>query len=448
MKTARIKKTICAALAGLMLTMTACTEAAPEQPTRSEPAETAATEQKNIPDAPKAMSVQPLSSVTLQKTETEPNGTFYSAYNDYAAELFRQSCMQDIEDGKNAMISPESVMMALGMAANGAKGETLSQMETALGGLGIDDLNDAMQYHMNKLTDSEDVSFNVANSVWVRDDAQRIQMKQEFYDKVKEKYNADSFLAPFDNGTKDDINNWVSNNTNGMIPELIDDIPAAAVSYIINAIAFEAGWAQDYEDYQINENDKFKNSKGKNENVTMMYSEENSYFEDDDVTGFLKYYKGGDYAFMAILPKKKGGLADFVSDLDGEKINKLWANCGGEVKVCIPEFSFDYDNELSDELKAMGMELPFTENADLSGMAETGTGELYFSRVIHKTHIDVDRYGTKAAAATAIELTDGAIAMPEETKEVYLNRPFAYAIIDTNSGMPVFIGAVNTVNGQ
>ena len=457
MKNTYLKRTICTALAGLMMAMTACGNVTEE---RESPASTSkdttssanneepTTTSGETSDEPVSnLSVEPLSSVKLEKNETQPDDDFNSSYKDYAAEFFKTTCAADIKAGKNVMVSPESVMMALGMTANGAKGETLSQMETALGGQGIDAINKAMQYRMTKFMNSEDVSFNVANSVWVRDDADRIQMKQSFCDKVKAAYNADTYLAPFDDTTLNDINNWVSNNTNKMIPNILDEITYDAVAYLVNAMAFEGEWAEKYEDNQVNEDDKFTNSKGDEEKVTMLYSEESGYFEDENTTGFLKYYSGSEYAFMAMLPSEGNDIADYVANMDGAKLNKLWTSAHGDVNVCIPEFTYDYGKELSGDLKAMGMNAPFEEIADFSDMAETSSGALFINRVIHKTHIELDRKGTKAAAATIVEMKDEACMEPIVTKEVYLNRPFVYAIIETESGTPIFMGAVNTVNG-
>ena len=450
MKTNTLKRTICASLAGLMLALASCTSEEPTQPANNGSGQNNGTNSQVVHEYPQypdaALSTQPLSAEMLEKSDTAPDASFYDSYRSYAADLFRQSCADEIRDGKNVMVSPESVMMALGMTANGAKGETLSQMETALGGMGIADINTAMQYRMNRFNASDKVKFNVGNSVWVRDDAGRIQIAQDFCDNVKRIYNADTFLAPFDNTTLDDINGWVNSNTDGMIPQILDEIPPDAVAYLINAMAFEGEWAEKYEDSQIFEDDTFTNSKGEKETVSMMYSSEDNYFEDENTTGFIKYYSGDEYAFMAMLPSEGTDLADYVSDMDGEKLSKLWSSASGDVNVCIPEFSFDYSNELSDELKAMGMEAPFGDGADFSAMAETSSGALYIDKVIHKTHIEVDREGTKAAAATAVQMVDECcIAETEEPKTVYLNRPFAYAIIDTESGTPIFIGAVNTV---
>ncbi|MBO4868020.1 MAG: serpin family protein [Ruminococcus sp.] len=454
MKNTYLKRTICTALAGLMMALTACGNVTEDRESpaskKTEPDTASSAAEPDNGDKPAeseiSLTVKPLSSVTLEKSDEMPDDDFNASYRNYAAEFFKTACAEDIKAGNNVMISPESVMMALGMTANGAKGETLSEMEKALGGQGIDVVNKAMQYRMTKFMNSEDISFNVANSVWVRDDADRIKMKQSFCDKVKSVYNADSFLAPFDDTTLGDINSWVNNNTNGMIPSILNRISESAVAYLVNAMAFEGEWAEPYEDAQVNEDDTFTNSNGEKEKVTMLYSEEGGYFEDENTTGFLKYYKGNEYAFMAMLPAEGTDMADYVAGLDGEKLKKLWDNADGSVNVCIPEFTYDYDRELSNDLKAMGMNIPFTDGADFSEMAETGSGSLYIDQVIHKTHIELDRNGTKAAAATSVVMTDGCMLI-DEVKEVKLNRPFVYAIIDTESGTPVFMGAVNTVNG-
>lgn len=458
MKNIYLKRTICTSLAGLMIALTSCGNVSEQKESPASTGKNTSSSAGNAdptttPDDTIAepdetnMSVKPLSEVSHENSDETPDDSFNAAYRNYSAELFKTTCAEDIKAGNNVMISPESVMLAIGMTANGAKGETLSQMETVLGGQGIDAVNKAMQYRMTKFMNSDTVNFNVANSVWVRDDSERINMKQEFCDKVKSVYNADSFLAPFDNTTLNDINSWINKNTNNMIPSVLDSIKESDVAYLINAMAFEGEWAEKYEDAQVREDDKFTNSKGEEEKVKMLYSEEDGYFEDENTTGFLKYYSGHDYAFMAMLPSEGTDIADYVANMDGEKLSNLWQSAGGSVDACIPEFSYDYGRELSDDLKAMGMTAPFDENADFSDMAETGSGSLFIDKVIHKTHIELDRFGTKAAASTVVVMKDEACLEAKDKKQVYLNRPFVYAIIDTESGTPVFMGAVNTVNG-
>jgi serpin B len=345
----------------------------------------------------------------------------------------------------NVLISPTSVLFALGMTANGAEGDTLSEMQNVMwNNMNQESFNQDMEILNMNMTGSEDVSFNIANSIWVRDEADRISLKEDFATVNKEYYNSETVKAPFDDSTVEEINNWVNNQTNGMIPTLLNEIPETAVMYLINAMAFEGTWADEYQDYQIDEAGIFTNAAGTSETVTMLNSQESCYLQDDSVTGFLKYYEGAEYAFMALLPNEDVDLAEYVAGMTGDSYTQLYNNrIYNDVNVKIPEFSNDYDTELSGALQQMGIKLAFDEAADFSRMADY-KDSLYISRVLHKTHIELDRTGTKAAAVTAIETNDEAVCEPEEPKQVYLDRPFIYAIVDTQTGAPIFIGVQNS----
>ena len=115
-------------------------------------------------------------------------------------------------------------------------------------------------------------------------------------------YDASVYETAFNDATVDSINDWVEQNTDGMIKEILDEIPADAVIYLINALVFEAEWADKYEETQIRENMKFTTGKGMEQRVDMMFSEESLYLTDENAKGFIKYYKGGKYAFAALLP--------------------------------------------------------------------------------------------------------------------------------------------------
>jgi serpin B len=110
----------------------------------------------------------------------------------------------------------------------------------------------------------------------------------------------------------------------------------------------------------------------------------------------------------------------------------------------MPCFKSDYTIELNETLQAMGMCEAFKGNADFSNLAETKSGNLYIGQVLQKTFIEVDENGTKAAAATSIMQADNC-ALVEEVKNVVLNRPFVYAIVDTETSLPVFIGVLNHI---
>lgn len=376
---------------------------------------------------------------------------FASQMSDFSVRLLQNSSIDDIASGKNALISPESVITALMMTANGTNGTTKSQMEQVLcGTLSQDDFNQKLSEFNNNLCTSDKVKFHIANSIWVRDDAGRIQMKDDFLQKNLSLYQAEAFLEPFNETTVSKINEWVNTNTSEMIPQIISEISEEQVMYLINALAFEGKWQEQYLEEDVKEDEIFTNAQGTQEKANMLYGQEYQYIHDDQAEGFLKGYEGGKYAFMAILPKEGMSVSEYLSSMTGESLQKLYhSQTRTKVLTKMPEFSYEYTKYLKSPLAAMGMENAFLPTADFSNMAQTESGELFIGDVLHKTFIQLDRNGTKAAAVTAVIMNDAAAAMPpENTVEVYLDRPFAYAIVDTKTGLPIFIGAVNSVKSN
>ena len=256
-------------------------------------------------------------------------------------------------------------------------------------------------------------------------------------------YGAEIFEAPFDQSTVKDINNWIRRNTDGKIKELISDIPDSTIMCLINALSFDAEWSRIYEDYQIRE-DKFTREDGKTRVVDYMNSEENYYLENEHGTGVIKYYHGGQYAFAGLLPKEGMMVKDYLSTLTGEELHHMLENVQETPVITkIPKFETEYSLEMSAILKQMGMEDIFdVEQADLTGVGISATGNIYVSQVIHKACITVDEKGTEAGAATAVLLDAGA-AIPvdePEPKQVLLDRPFVYLILDMENQVPVFAG--------
>lgn len=375
----------------------------------------------------------------------EPDEDFIYATADFSVNLFKTSVMDDLEEGKNVLISPESVVSALSMTANGADGANLQQMEEVISdGMDIEEYNRYMYTYNSRLADTKDVKFNIANSVWIKDRQDEIQVKDEFLQTCSNYYNSEAYMASFDETTVSDINLWVDEKTNHMIPTILEEIPEESVMYLINALAFEGTWETPYEDGQVNENGKFTNYQGIQQDVNMLESTENYYVCDEAAEGFIKKYEGGEFAFMAILPKDENGMSEYISNMSGETFLNLYNNKSYEdVIVNLPEFSYEYGTEISDTLKSMGMEDAFSEKADFSKMSSTEG--LCIDSVLHKTFIQVDREGTKAAAVTVVEIVCESAVQIQEPKEVILDRPFIYAIIDTQTGLPVFIGAVNSI---
>lgn len=388
---------------------------------------------------------------TIEAPESEISEEQISALSVAGTKLFAQTVANEGED-KNILLSPVSVALAFGMAENGAGGNTLTQIENTInGGTSIDEMNPLLSSLSQRMSSSQDAKWNVANSIWFKEDG-TWEILPDFASKAKSWYGADLWGAPFDDSTVTDINNWVNKETKGMIPEILDRIPDDARMYLINALAFEAEWQNEYKETDILEEQDFNNADGSKTSVTMLFSNEGRYFTLNGGTGFIRDYKGGKYSFMGLLPEEGTDLDAYIADLgsSGTDISATIRNIQyGDVIVEIPEFTNDYDVEMSEILKDLGMEDAFDpESADFYGMMRPFSDDdyaIWINRVLHKTHIEVDRKGTRAAAVTAIEAAAGCTSVEEYVPPIYviMNRPFIYGIIDNETGLPVFLGCVN-----
>lgn len=368
-----------------------------------------------------------------------------AAAADFGVRLFKTS----MEEGKNTLISPLSVLYALAMTTNGADGETLAQMEKVLG-MDVENLNSYMLAYLDLLPETKDYKMSLANSIWFKDDP-NFSVEQSFLQTNADYYGAGAYKAAFDEGTRNDINNWVKEHTDGMIPEIIDEIPDEAIMYLVNALAFDAKWADEYEEHQIREG-RFTMEDGIRQDVDMMHSEEHTYLEDDMATGFIKYYKDRKYAFVAMLPNEGVSVSQYVDSLTGEHLRELLNNpLDATVFASIPKFETEYDIEMSEVLQEMGMTDAFDWRvADFSrlGTYNVDGMNICISRVLHKTFISVSEQGARAGAATAVEMVaEGAMEIVE-FKEVVLDRPFVYMLIDCETNLPFFIGTMMNVNGD
>ncbi|MDR0372366.1 MAG: serpin family protein [Nitrososphaerota archaeon] len=356
---------------------------------------------------------------------------------DFSIWLFQQS----LSDKENTIMSPLSVLCALAMVANGADGDTLSQIESVFG-ISIVELNEYLHVYLKSLSSDDKASLDIANSIWIRDDGSILVVK-DFLQTNADYYDASIYKALFDDSTLKAINGWVSEKTHGMIKNILNEISPDAVMYLINAIAFDAEWEQIYNESNVRPGN-FTSVSGQKRDVQMMYSTEGVFLNDRDATGFMKYYAGRKYAFVAMLPNEGTSVNDYISTLTGQKLVNLLNNKQQiAVNAAVPKFESAYSIDLNNILSDRGMSAAFDPYAaDFSRLGSSPVGNnIYISKVTHKAIISVDEKGTKAGAITAIE---GSItsAPLEPPKTVYLDRPFVYMIIDCETNIPVFIGTV------
>lgn len=346
----------------------------------------------------------------------------------------------------NTLVSPLSTMYAMGMITNGAKNDTLKEMEKTIG-MSKKEINEYLNAYisflaLDKSNSKDKVQFHFANSIWIKDD-KNFELKQDFLNKNSDIYKFGLYETNFNSSALNKMNSWINKNTKGTIKRVVDKVEKDAVMYLINALGFEGKWENVYNKEDI-KNEMFTTYSGNKKTVKMMHSKENKYISDKNTAGFIKTYDGGNYAFVALLPDKNTDTKDYVESLNFKKVKKLLSNVESKtVHAVLPAFKSDSKLELNATLKKMGMKAAFdSSKADFGEIGKTKDGKnLFINKILHKTHIAVDELGSKAGVVAAVNMTDKSMSK-EKIKKVKLDRPFVYMIIDTKTNTPVFIGTV------
>ncbi len=373
---------------------------------------------------------------------SKPNDDTIAVMNDFAVELLKKE-LASKDRCENTIISPLSVLYAMGMAATGAENETLTEMLDVLaGGMSLEEFNKFISYY-TKRSLKDNSSLSIDNSVWIREKyANRVN--DSYITDTVNYYNASIFKAPFNKKTKDEINGWISEKTDGEIDKMIEVIPDEVVMYLINTILFDASWEKPFsEPFE----GTFTTSDGREQTVDMMRcSEFMPYVEAEGVTGFYKYYEDNGYSFLALLPEEGVDAYDYAMSLTGEDFVSFRKNAKTNTTVVtMPTFEAESETDLAEALRSMGIKRAFTfREADFGGISEEDAKVLYIDSVLHKARMEVDKNGTKAAAATVVQLVVGSAADLPEPEFVTLDRPFVYAIVD-GKGTPIFIGVQNSI---
>ena len=334
---------------------------------------------------------------------------------------------------KNAMLSPLSLYMAMGMAAAGSRGDTRSELESFLG-VDEDAFTDFMADVLAATDDSYGSSLELANGIWTR--AGGGELSDAYRETVEGKYRGRVEYAPMDQSTVDAANPFADESTHGMIPNVLSEIPPDTLSILANALYLDAPWLLPYEDWQVMDG-MFHGAAGDRDAI-LMSSVEGTYMENAKATAFAKRYEGG-YRFVGILPKEPGpfDLADL--DLDGLLASETGSY---DVDAVLPKFSFWDAYRLDPYLKELGLVLSFQDSADFGGAFVDGRS-FYLDQVAQAVRIETDEGGTKAAAVTTIMApANAAMAEPRERRSVVLDRPFAFIIQGPGIDLPLFVGVV------
>ena len=374
---------------------------------------------------------------------------------DFSLDLFRRAG----NTGENFVMSPLSAATALAMTGQGAGGETAAQIEAVLGNAGESGSLDSCaqwlkEYQETVLQPQEGVDISCANAVWLRD-ADRLQVSEDYLQRVRYFFDADVYKAPFDQRTVKAVNKWCSQKTDGRIQGMLQEIQDSDVFYLLNAIAFDGKWETPYEKDDLWK-EAFTCEPGQDSEdpghfegdtdpasvreVSMMHNTEWGYLTGAHAVGVMKPYKSG-FSFVGILPEDGMSMKAFLASFDGDAWTELLESRTETAVVCgIPEFRADSSMSLKDTLRAMGVtDLFDAERADLQDLVVSQAGNIWITNALQRTVIEVDRHGTKAASVSLFSGGDG--AAPLET-EVILNRPFVYAVVDDQSHLPVFLGVM------
>ena len=281
-----------------------------------------------------------------------------------------------------------------------------------------------------------------------------VVIDEGFSETIRRDYFAEIFNEPANDDTVNMINLWCKDKTDGMIDEILKPgmLTPDVVNLLLNAVSFDAEWSRPYEKWNVS-NHTFTNYNGSTISTPFLFGEENSYLSDENCVGFTKHYKSKahdennewivdeDYCFLAILPNEDVGVDGYIEQMNDSTLSQLIHSRNySHIKTAIPKFSYECEYLLNNPLCDMGMPTAFTDGADLTGMARSENGSVFVDKVMHKTFIQLNEAGTKAAAVTAIMDVDS--AEPITVTQVYLDRPFIYAIYDLKNDVPVFIGTV------
>jgi serpin B len=387
--------------------------------------------------------------------EKELDEKFVKQVSEMSMKLAKASMDEDLKNNNNVLVSPINIFMALTMVLNGAGGETLDELKSFLcGDMSTEDFNKNMSLFGNNVDESANLVFNTANSVWLKKNS-GWKLKEDFVNINKKYFNVECFEEEFNQETVDMLNGWVKEKTNGMIPQIIDKFDPLEVLYLVSTLVFEGEWDSQYFVNSDAKTDEFTNSKNEKEKCILLTRERNTkYIEGDKYTGFAEPYKGGKYDFVALLPNKDSSVSEVLGSLANSDFSDIYKSAGYEqVLSKMPEFKYDYSLSVKNTLKQFGVDDMFDmSRSNLSNMATSDSGvNLYAKDVCHKTHIELDRNGTKAAAVTYINIAAGAasdLPTPPPPKKVICDRPFVYVIVQRSTGIPVFVGAVNSVEDK
>ena len=348
--------------------------------------------------------------------------------------------------GGNTLLSPLSVTLALSMTANGAAGDTRAEFEALLG-TDVDALNEnAASLLADYLALEGSTQSAIANSLWVDE---MLTANDLFLERCAAFYEAGVYQADLGaERTRNAVNDWIDQVTRGMIPQMLQKPLAEDTALLlVNALYLKNTWAEEFDPNDTNTH-PFTAADGTVTDTDFLSNGvwTEGYFRTETAAGVVLPYDDGRLAFVAVLPD--GELDSWLEELDGETFSHLLESAEDTlVYLRMPKFEAEWGGSLVDALKELGLESAFDPSqADFSALGSVEGGlPLFVGSVDHRAKIEVNEKGTEAAAATVVAVPAGAEAEPVDPVELCLDRPFCYAVVDLERGVPLFLGTFETV---
>ncbi len=360
----------------------------------------------------------------------------------FAFDLLNQSA--DASAGKNVFVSAPNVSLALAIAANGALGETFDAMAVPLAGKGatLAQMNRDFAALQTLLRNNAGITLTLANSLWVNAGP---SLNDDYLQRVQQAYGAEihslNFSQPQSVG---EINQWASDATNGKIPAIVDRLPADLLMMIISAVYFKAAWLRPFQP-ALTQDAPFLPADSAQINVPMMQQNGRfTHLKNELFEAVYLPYAGNTARMVVLLPAQDSSVDALRKQLTPQNW-RAWATAFAPAQgaLRLPRFKTEFEINLNDALKSMGMGIAFdAQRADFSGMRPIPPN-VFISEVKHRSMIDVDEAGTEAAAVASVSMGVTS-AMPEENPfEMTVDRPFLIAIEDVQTGMLLFQGIIH-----
>ena len=362
------------------------------------------------------------------------NSSGMKRYNAFTSDLMQRYIKS--RKGENVILSPLSILALLSIASDATAGETSAEIKMFLdNGEASPDFGAWLLDIQKSFSSSKVIS--IANAVCIQKKISE-SIRPEFIEKLRNDYAGELFASE---DIVSAVNKWVRKATNGMIDQIAEDSMKDMLTCLLNAVSFEAKWREEYEENDIYD-DEFTDADGNVKEVPFLHSSEQYYIEDDSFPGFTRPYKDTGFVFMALLPKKKRSQSFLVRALKDTNLTDLYQSRTDQydLSVSMPEFESSFNDDLTAFCREVGIEKVFTEEADFTPMSSEW---LKADSIIHKARIEVNRQGTKASAVSAMVVVAGCAPDFDRMKYVELNRPFLYAIVHEETGLPVFTGILN-----